>query len=275
MTVDTVRRSQGRRRHRHHQGPRHRRRHEAAQLHGQRATHGVKKVHRHIGGTIGKHVPRPHVQGQADGRPYGNERSTMRNLKLVRVDAENNLLLVHGAVPGPNGGYVIIHKRTSCKSCKAQRMRLKQSWPSLTVYNRSGQRSRQVRDRADRSGAAHQQAIAARRGGDVPGEPAAGHVRQDQEPRRSRRHRPRRCIARRGRATPGPARGAAVFAVAAVTFSPSGRAISDYRLPRKAVQLATRMALAVEDSRRADHADRRTEVRRSEDQGHGRASSRR
>ena len=32
----------------------------------------------------------------------------MRNLKLVRVDAENNLLLVHGAVPGPNGGYVMI-----------------------------------------------------------------------------------------------------------------------------------------------------------------------
>jgi large subunit ribosomal protein L3 len=39
---------------------------------------------------------------------YGNQRSTMRNLKLVRVDAENNLLLVYGAVPGPNGGYVTI-----------------------------------------------------------------------------------------------------------------------------------------------------------------------
>ena len=38
----------------------------------------------------------------------GNERSTMRNIKVVRVDAENNLLIVRGAVPGPNGGYVII-----------------------------------------------------------------------------------------------------------------------------------------------------------------------
>ena len=34
----------------------------------------------------------------------------MRNLKLVQVDAENNLLLVRGAVPGPNGGYVIIRQ---------------------------------------------------------------------------------------------------------------------------------------------------------------------
>ena len=40
----------------------------------------------------------------------GNERSTMRNIKLVRIDAENNLVLVRGAVPGPNGGYVVIRQ---------------------------------------------------------------------------------------------------------------------------------------------------------------------
>ena len=34
----------------------------------------------------------------------------MRNLKVVRVDAENNLLLVRGAVPGHNGGFVIIRQ---------------------------------------------------------------------------------------------------------------------------------------------------------------------
>ena len=39
---------------------------------------------------------------------YGNARTTTRNQKLIRVDAENNLLLVRGAVPGPNGGYVIV-----------------------------------------------------------------------------------------------------------------------------------------------------------------------
>ena len=39
---------------------------------------------------------------------YGNERVTVRNLKVVRVEAEQNLLLVHGAVPGPNGRLVIV-----------------------------------------------------------------------------------------------------------------------------------------------------------------------
>ena len=41
---------------------------------------------------------------------YGAARSTVRNLKVVRVDAENNLLVIRGAVPGPNGGYVIIRR---------------------------------------------------------------------------------------------------------------------------------------------------------------------
>jgi large subunit ribosomal protein L3 len=75
---------------------------------GQRASHGVKKVHRHAG-SIGQsqfpgHVPK----GRRMAGQYGNQRSTMRNLRLTRVDAENNLLLVYGAVPGPNGGYVMI-----------------------------------------------------------------------------------------------------------------------------------------------------------------------
>jgi large subunit ribosomal protein L3 len=75
---------------------------------GQRASHGVKKVHRHAG-SIGQsqfpgHVPK----GRRMAGQYGNQRSTMRNVRLTRIDAENNLLLIHGAVPGPNGGYVMI-----------------------------------------------------------------------------------------------------------------------------------------------------------------------
>jgi large subunit ribosomal protein L3 len=42
------------------------------------------------------------------GGRYGNERVTARNLKVVRVDLENNLLLVRGAVPGPAGGMVVV-----------------------------------------------------------------------------------------------------------------------------------------------------------------------
>jgi large subunit ribosomal protein L3 len=41
---------------------------------------------------------------------YGGMTSTARNLKVVRVDSENHLLLVRGAVPGPNGGYLVIRE---------------------------------------------------------------------------------------------------------------------------------------------------------------------
>jgi len=75
---------------------------------GQRATHGVKKVHRH-GGSSGQNTFPAHVfKGKKMGGRYGAERSTMRNIKIAQVDAANNLLLVHGAVPGPIGGFVLV-----------------------------------------------------------------------------------------------------------------------------------------------------------------------
>src|SRR3989442_1700215 len=40
--------------------------------------------------------------------PYGAERVTVRNLTVVKIDADNHLILVKGAVPGPNGGLVMI-----------------------------------------------------------------------------------------------------------------------------------------------------------------------
>ena len=77
---------------------------------GQRASHGVKKVHRHPGSTGCNTFPHRVFKGRRMAGRYGNEQSTMRNLKVVRIDAENNLLLVNGAVPGPNGGYVVIRQ---------------------------------------------------------------------------------------------------------------------------------------------------------------------
>lgn len=75
---------------------------------GQRASHGVKKVHRH-GGSSGQNTsPGRVLKGKRMGGRYGNERVTARNLKVVRIDATNNLLLVRGAIPGPRGGYVIV-----------------------------------------------------------------------------------------------------------------------------------------------------------------------
>ena len=41
---------------------------------------------------------------------YRNARITQRNLDVVRVDEENNLLIVRGAVPGPNGGFLVIRE---------------------------------------------------------------------------------------------------------------------------------------------------------------------
>jgi len=73
---------------------------------GQRATHGVKKVHRHSGGTSANTHPGRVMKGKKMVGRMGNERCTMRNIKVVRVDAEKNLILVGGAVPGPTGGNV-------------------------------------------------------------------------------------------------------------------------------------------------------------------------
>jgi large subunit ribosomal protein L3 len=77
---------------------------------GQRATHGVKKCHRALGGTGASAFPSRVVKGKRMPGQLGNARTTVRNQKLVKVDAANNLLLVRGAVPGPNGGYVIIQE---------------------------------------------------------------------------------------------------------------------------------------------------------------------
>ena len=77
---------------------------------GQRATHGVKKCHRHAGGTGMSASPSRTFKGKRMAGQYGSSRVTVRNLSLHRIDAENNLLLVEGAVPGPAGGYLIIQE---------------------------------------------------------------------------------------------------------------------------------------------------------------------
>jgi large subunit ribosomal protein L3 len=75
------------------------------------ASHGVKKHHRSPG-SVGSHASnrgsgRPKRGKRMAGR-YGAERVTIRNLRVVRIDADNHLILVEGAVPGPNGGFIMI-----------------------------------------------------------------------------------------------------------------------------------------------------------------------
>ena len=80
---------------------------------GQRATHGVKKVHRHMGGTgalaANRGGGRMKKGKKMPGR-YGNERVTVRNMRLVKIDKENHLLLINGAVPGPPGMLVLVRE---------------------------------------------------------------------------------------------------------------------------------------------------------------------
>jgi large subunit ribosomal protein L3 len=75
---------------------------------GQRATHGVTKCHRHAGSTGMSAAPSRVFKGKRMAGQFGATKVTSRNLDLVRVDEDNNLLLVRGAVPGPNGGYVVV-----------------------------------------------------------------------------------------------------------------------------------------------------------------------
>jgi large subunit ribosomal protein L3 len=80
-------------------------------FHGLPASHGVKKHHRSPG-SIGSHASnrgsgRPKLGHKGIGR-YGAERVTIRNLRVVKVDPQNHLILVEGAVPGPNGGMIMI-----------------------------------------------------------------------------------------------------------------------------------------------------------------------
>jgi large subunit ribosomal protein L3 len=77
------------------------------------ASHGVKKVHRSLGSTGQRQDPGRVFKGTKMPGHWGDSRVTVRGLRVVRVDESNNLLLVHGAVPGHNGAYVIV-KETNC-----------------------------------------------------------------------------------------------------------------------------------------------------------------
>jgi large subunit ribosomal protein L3 len=76
---------------------------------GGRATHG-SMFHRAPGSIGASAYPSRVIKGTRMAGHMGTERVTVKNLKVVSVDAEQNLLLVYGAVPGPNGGVVLIKK---------------------------------------------------------------------------------------------------------------------------------------------------------------------
>ncbi|MFT4937126.1 MAG: large subunit ribosomal protein L3 [Paraglaciecola sp.] len=74
----------------------------------QRNTHGNSLSHRAPGSIGQNQSPGKVFKGKKMAGQMGNKRATVQSLDVVRVDAENNLLLVRGAVPGATGGDVII-----------------------------------------------------------------------------------------------------------------------------------------------------------------------
>lgn len=77
-------------------------------------THG-SKFHRHQGSNGSSSDPSRVYKGKGMPGQMGNERVTIQNLEIVRVDAENNLILVRGAVPGPRKGLVTIKETVKYK----------------------------------------------------------------------------------------------------------------------------------------------------------------
>lgn len=74
----------------------------------QDATHGNSLAHRAPGSIGQNQSPGKVFKGKKMAGQMGNKRTTVQSLELVRVDAERNLLLVKGAVPGATGGDVIV-----------------------------------------------------------------------------------------------------------------------------------------------------------------------
>lgn len=73
-----------------------------------RMTHGTGPNHRHAGSLGACSSPSRVFKGKKMAGHYGHETVTVQNLKVAKVDAENNLIAIRGAIPGPKGGIVVI-----------------------------------------------------------------------------------------------------------------------------------------------------------------------
>jgi len=86
---------------------------------GQPATHGTERKHRSPGSICSRASNRGHTgkpkKGVRMAGHMGFEQVTTRNHPLVRIDAQNNLLLIKGALPGPNGGLLFVRKSVTAK----------------------------------------------------------------------------------------------------------------------------------------------------------------
>lgn len=76
-------------------------------FHGMPASHGHKHVKRHAG-SIGQRFPQHTLKGMRMPGRMGGVKATTRGLKIVKIDSENNLIAVKGAIPGNKRGLIIM-----------------------------------------------------------------------------------------------------------------------------------------------------------------------
>jgi large subunit ribosomal protein L3 len=91
---------------------------------GQPGSHGTERKHRSRGSICSRASNRGHTgkpkKGLRMAGHMGMDRVTTRNHPLVRIDAENNLMLIKGALPGPNGGLLFIRKSITARVKEAE-----------------------------------------------------------------------------------------------------------------------------------------------------------
>lgn len=81
-------------------------------------SHG-SMYHNRPGSMGGSSDPSRTFKGKPSAGHYGNERITVRNIRIVKTDAARNLIIIRGSIPGANGGYVLIRKgKSKAKAAK-------------------------------------------------------------------------------------------------------------------------------------------------------------
>ncbi len=83
--------------------------------HRLRMTHGTGPVHREVGSLGANSSPSRVFKNRNMPGQYGNERVTIQNLEIVKVDAERNLLLIKGNVPGAKGAVLTVKQSVKAK----------------------------------------------------------------------------------------------------------------------------------------------------------------
>ena len=87
---------------------------------GARGSHGVHEYHRHVGAIGQRKTPGRVFPGKRMPGHMGVERVTVRNLQVVGVDEESNIVLIRGAIPGHNEGLVVL--RPAIKAPRAKKL---------------------------------------------------------------------------------------------------------------------------------------------------------